>query len=138
MVRMAAERAERIAVVGYWDSHGGTVVLLPLPEEEEEAEEERVRYVMYSAAKCSESVEPAMCAYAASSISSHTARLMAVKSGMEPLCMMVWRPKTKGWLFTVAMAVPDEARMCAKHTFVALLAHMLLNTGSLAGGWIVL
>ena len=51
---------------------------------------------------------------------------------------LLCRPKMKGWLFTVAIAVPDAARMWPKQTFVSVLAAMERKTMSLPGGWMVL
>ena len=48
------------------------------------------------------------------------------------------RPKTKGWLFTVAIAVPEAARIWPKQTLVSVLAAMERNIMSFPGGWMVL
>ena len=86
----------------------------------------------------SESVPPYTRLYAAGDSSFTTSRLMAWKSLAEPLCMKVCRPNTKGWLLILAMAVPDEARICANKTFVSELAHIDKKLLSFRGGWIVL
>jgi hypothetical protein len=57
---------------------------------------------------------------------------MSLKRSMPPLCMKVWRPKTKGWLLVVATGGLYAARMCAKMVLEDTLAHRERKTGSLS------
>ena len=90
---------------------------------------------MYSAAKCSESVDPDMLAYTSSSMRSTMSREIVTKSETWPLCMKVCLPNTKGWLFTDTTGVAVAARMCEKTHLLAVLAQILRKFVSWSGGW---
>jgi hypothetical protein len=52
--------------------------------------------------------------------------------------MIVWRPKTKGWVFTSAMTPVEAARMCAMTQVLAVAAQMVWKFVVCKAGWVIL
>jgi hypothetical protein len=64
--------------------------------------------------RASVSLVPRRSSYSASGISSSTRRRTRAQPPTWPLCMNRCRPEAKGWQLARVVAVPVEARTCAK------------------------